>query len=60
MVGGTARRSLRAMLYATPTGLADPAPGAEYLLVAAVEEGDRAWVDLEVGIDLNPASLSLA
>ena len=60
MVGGTARRSLQAMLYAAETGLADPAPAAEYLLVAAVEEGDQAWVDLEVGIDLNPASLSLA
>jgi hypothetical protein len=57
---GTARRSLRAMLYAAATGLADPAPASEYLMVSAVEEGEQAWVDLEVGIDLNPAALSLA
>jgi Protein of unknown function (DUF2491) len=54
------RRSLRSMLYAAPTGLADPAPPAEYIMVAAVEEGSAAWVDIHAGIDLNPASLTLA
>jgi len=57
---GPARRALRAMLYAAPTGLADPAPAAEYVMVAAVEEGSAAWVDIHAGIDLNPASLTLA
>jgi len=50
----------RAMLYARATGLADPAPQTEYLLVAVVEDGDQAWVDLHAGIDLNPAALTLA
>jgi hypothetical protein len=59
-VNGAARRSLRAMLYGAATGLAEPAPAREYLLVSAVEEGAQAWVDLEAGIDLNPAALSLA
>lgn len=50
----------QAMLYARATDLADPAPQAEYLLVEAIEQNGAAWVDLRVGIDLNPASLSLA
>ncbi|HLZ67466.1 MAG TPA: DUF2491 family protein [Aliidongia sp.] len=50
----------RAMLYARPTGLADPAPRTEYLMVGVAEDKDQAWVDLHVGIDLNPAALTLA
>lgn len=50
----------RAMLYARPTGLADPAPQTEYLMVGVVEDRDQAWVDLHAGIDLNPAALTLA
>jgi hypothetical protein len=50
----------RAMLYARPTGLADPAPATEYLMVGVVEDRDQAWVDLHAGIDLNPAALTLA
>jgi hypothetical protein len=50
----------RAMLYARPTGLAEPAPQTEYLMVGVVEDRDQAWVDLHVGIDLNPAALTLA
>ena len=57
---GTLRRSLRSMLYAAGTGLAAPAPATEYLLVSAVDDGDQAWVDIHAGIDLNPASLTLA
>jgi hypothetical protein len=53
-------RSLRAMLYARATGLAEPAPQTEYLLVAATEQGNEAWVDIHAGIDLNPAALTLA
>ena len=52
--------STRAMLYARPTGLADPAPQTEYLMAGVVEDRDQAWVDLHAGIDLNPAALTLA
>lgn len=48
-----------AMLYAAPSGAAAPAD-KEYILVSAVEEGDRAWVRIAAGIDINPASLGLA
>jgi hypothetical protein len=48
------------MLYGAATGLADPAPQAEYILVASVEpEGGGAWVAIHAGIDVNPAGLSL-
>lgn len=50
----------QAMLYAAPTGLAAPAPQTEYILVAAVEDGGQAWVEVRAGLDVNPASLSLA
>jgi len=48
------------MLYAAPTGLPMPAPQTEYILVAAVEDGGQAWVEIRAGLDINPASLSLA
>jgi hypothetical protein len=48
------------MLYAAPTGAAAPAPATEYILVAAVEAEGRAWVEIRAGIDINPATLSLA
>jgi hypothetical protein len=54
------RRQLQAMLYATPTGLAPPAPQSEYIAVAAVEDGGQAWVEIHAGIDVNPAALNLA
>ncbi|WP_120009492.1 DUF2491 family protein [Teichococcus vastitatis] len=56
------RRSItsQTMLYAAPTGLAAPAPGTEYILVSAVEDGGQAWVEIRAGFDVNPASLSLA
>jgi hypothetical protein len=50
----------QAMLYAAPTNLAAPAPPTEYILVAAVEDGGQAWVEIRAGLDINPASLSLA
>ncbi|NUB13213.1 hypothetical protein GAY28_11085 [Azospirillum brasilense] len=43
-----------------PPGAADPAPRTEYVLVAAVEDGGEAWVEVRAGIDVNPASLSLS
>ncbi|MGE5268920.1 MAG: DUF2491 family protein [Thiohalocapsa sp.] len=58
-VQGKATRRLEAMLYAAPTGAAPPAPQREYILDSATEQGDRAWVDIDAGIDINPAALSL-
>ncbi len=57
---GTRQRQQQAMLYAAETGLAAPAPQVEYILVSAVEEGGRAWVEIRAGIDISPTSLSLA
>ncbi|PHK93427.1 hypothetical protein CR162_18670 [Pseudoroseomonas rhizosphaerae] len=50
----------QSMLYAAPTGLAMPAPQTEYILVSAIEDGGQAWVEIRAGLDINPASLSLA
>jgi hypothetical protein len=47
------------MLYAAHTGAAPPAPGVEYVLVGAVEQGDEAWVEVFAGIDINPTVLTL-
>ena len=50
----------QAMLYAAPTGLPGPAPATEYVMVSAVQDGSRAWVEIRAGIDINPATLQLA
>jgi hypothetical protein len=50
----------QAMLYGAPTGAAAPAPPTEYILVAAMEEENQAWVAIHAGIDLNPGLLSLS
>ncbi len=50
----------QAMLYAAPTGSPDPAPATEYIMVAAMKDGGRAWVEVRAGIDLNPVTLQLA
>jgi len=48
------------MLYGAATGVADPAPQFEYILVSSVEwEGGGAFVAIHAGIDVNPAGLSL-
>jgi len=48
------------MLYGAPTGLAEPAPQTEYILVASAESASEgAWVAIHAGIDVNPAALSL-
>ena len=59
-VGGTRTVRAQAMLYAAPTGAAEPAPPVEYILVSAVEAEGQAWVEIHAGIDVNPATLSLA
>jgi hypothetical protein len=48
------------MLYGAPTGLPVPAPPVEYIMVSAVQDGGRAWVDIRAGIDLSPVTLQLA
>lgn len=50
----------QAMLYARATDAQPPAPTTEYLLVAANEQGDSAWVSLHVGIDIPVAGLNLS
>jgi hypothetical protein len=59
-VQGTRTDRLQTMLYAAPTGLAAPSPVTEYMLVSAIEEQGRAWVEVAAGIDVNPAMLALA
>ncbi|KJB91552.1 DUF2491 family protein [Skermanella aerolata] len=59
-VKGMTVRTLSTMLYAAPTGAADPAPATEYVMVSAIEQGGQAWVEVRAGIDVNPAALSLA
>jgi hypothetical protein len=59
-VRGQTASTSQAMLYAAPTGAADPAPPTEYLLIETVEADGQAWVRLSAGIDVSPASLSLA
>ena len=56
---GTSHRTHDAMLYGIDTGLTAPGPSVEYLMVAAVEGDAGARVELHVGVDINPASLSL-
>jgi Protein of unknown function (DUF2491) len=56
----TGSRMGQAMLYGAPTGAAAPAPPTEYILVAAMEEENQAWVAIHAGIDLNPGLLSLS
>ena len=57
---GTSSRQVHAMLYSRSTGAADPAPEAEYILVSVIEGGGEAYVEIAAGIDVNPASLTIA
>ena len=59
-VNGTTRRERQAMLYAAPTDAAAPAPPTEYMLVAAAEQADQAWVEIHAGIDVNIGMLNLS
>jgi hypothetical protein len=58
-LGGLSQRRLQAMLYARATGASPPAPQGEYVMVAALEDAGQAWVEIVVGIDVNPAALTL-
>jgi uncharacterized protein DUF2491 len=59
-VNGTRSVKLHAMLYVASTGAAAPAPESEYILLAAVEAQNQAWVEIRAGLDVNPASLNLS
>jgi hypothetical protein len=48
------------MLYQRQTGLDAPAPEVEYALLDVVEDRGDAWISIYMGVDINPASLSLA
>jgi Protein of unknown function (DUF2491) len=58
-LAGITQRKLQAMLYGARSGAPAPAPAIEYVLVCAVEQGDEAWIEVHVGIDINPAALTL-
>jgi hypothetical protein len=47
------------MLYGAPTGGAAAAAQTEYILVSAIEAEGQAWVEVDAGIDINPAALQL-
>jgi hypothetical protein len=53
------QRQLQMMLYGGPTGGTPPAPETEYILVSAIEATGQAWVEINAGIDINPAGLTL-
>jgi hypothetical protein len=59
LVDHVEQRQLQAMLYGGPTGGAPPAPETEYVLVSAMEAAGQAWVQIDAGIDINPAALTL-
>ncbi len=58
-VDHTEQRQLQIMLYGGPTEGAPPAPQTEYILVSAIEAAGQAWVEIDAGIDINPAALTL-
>ena len=59
-VAGARELQEQAMLYAAPTGAPDPAPKTEYIMVQAIQDGSRAFVQISAGIDINPTTLQLA
>ena len=58
-VDHTEQRQMQSMLYGAPSGGTPPAPETEYILVNAVEATSQAWVEIDAGIDINPAALTL-
>ena len=53
------QRQLQTMLYGAATGGAPPAPQTEYILVSAIDMTGQAWIEIDAGIDINPAALNL-
>ena len=58
-VDRTENRRLQAMLYGASTGGAAAAPQTEYILVSSIEGEGQPWVEVDAGIDINPAALQL-
>ena len=59
LVDHVEQRQQQMMLYGGATGGAAPAPETEYILVSAIEGTGQAWVQIDAGIDINPAALTL-
>ena len=59
-LSGVRTAQSQVMLYAAATGAPDPAPAAEYIMVAAVKNASRAWVEIWSGVDVSPATLQLS
>jgi hypothetical protein len=59
LVDHVEQRQQQMMLYGGSTGGAPPAPETEYVLVSAIEGTGQAWVEIDAGIDINPAALTL-
>jgi hypothetical protein len=59
LVDRTEQRQMQSMLYGAPIGGTPPAPETEYILVSALEAAGQAWVEIDAGIDINPAALTL-
>lgn len=59
LVDHTEQRQMQSMLYGGQSGGAPPAPQTEYILVSAVEAAGQAWIEIDAGIDINPAALTL-
>jgi hypothetical protein len=57
---GTRTVESQTMLYAAATGVAEPGPATEYIMVSAIRDADRAWVEIRSGIDINSLTLQLA
>jgi len=58
-VDHTEQRQLQTMLYGADTSGAPPAPQTEYILVSAIDMTGQAWIEIDAGIDINPATLNL-
>ena len=58
-VDHTEQRQLQTVLYGAATDGAPPAPQTEYILVSAIDMTGQAWIEIDAGIDINPAALNL-
>jgi hypothetical protein len=59
LVDHAQERQMQSMLYGAASGGTAPAPETEYILVSVVEAAGQAWVEVDAGIDINPAALAL-
>ncbi|KAB0680157.1 DUF2491 family protein [Aureimonas leprariae] len=59
-LAGTRTVESEVMLYAAATGVPEPGPATEYIMVSALQDAGRASVEIRSGIDINPVTLQLA